>query len=129
MYDVARKEESMKPKKKLIEQAQANGSINRLNQLLSAAHILNCEANDLVSEANDLMIENGLNIGLLKRLHNDFVKSADRYFNEFAALVRTSESKMNMFSDLEAFDKSFREWAKLKPNWKPKEVENEESNP
>lgn len=37
----------MKPKKKIIDAAIANGSIDRLNMLLSAAHLLNCEANNL----------------------------------------------------------------------------------
>lgn len=43
----------MKPKKDLIKAAEADGSIDRLNSLLSAAHILNCEANMLVEEAAD----------------------------------------------------------------------------
>ena len=30
----------MKPKKHFIDRAQTNGSIDRLNQLLSASHIL-----------------------------------------------------------------------------------------
>ena len=67
----------MKPKKKIIDAAIANGSIDRLNMLLSAAHLLNCEANNLVEEASDLMAENSLLLGDLKKLHNDFVKVAD----------------------------------------------------
>lgn len=113
----------MKPKQKLIDQATVNGSMDRMNQLLSAAHILNCEANDLVEEADGLMNDNGLSLGLLKKLHNDFVKSSDRYFKEFALMVCAEKSKMDMFGDLEDFDKSFREWAKVQPDWKPKEVE------
>lgn len=60
----------MKPKKKIIDAAIANGSIDRLNMLLSAAHLLNCEANNLVEEASDLMAENSLLLGDLKKLHN-----------------------------------------------------------
>lgn len=33
----------MKPKKDLIKAAEADGSIDRLNSLLSAAHILNAK--------------------------------------------------------------------------------------
>lgn len=113
----------MKPNKQLINTAIANGSMDRMNMLLSAAHILNCEANNLVEEANDLMIANGLLLGELKKLHNDFVRVADKYFKEFATLITTDASKMDMFSDLEGFDKSFREWAKVPVEWKPKEVE------
>lgn len=111
----------MKPRKQLIETAVANGSVERMNMLLSAAQLLNCEANNLVEEASDLMAENGLLLGDLKKLHNDFVRVADKYFKEFATLVETDKSKMDMFSDLEEFDKSFRKWAKIPSDWKPKE--------
>jgi hypothetical protein len=113
----------MKPKKQLIDAAVANGSIDRMNMLLSAAHLLNCEANSLVEEANDLMAENGLLLGDLKNLHNNFVKSADLYFLEFSSLVETEKSKMDMFRDMDDFDAKFREWAKLPSDWKPKESE------
>lgn len=45
----------MTPKKQLIEKAKANGSIDRMNQLLSASHILSCTANQYAEEAADLM--------------------------------------------------------------------------
>lgn len=57
----------MKPRKQLIDAAVANGSIDRMNMLLSAAHLLNCEANSLVEEASDLMAENGLLLGNLRQ--------------------------------------------------------------
>ncbi len=38
----------MQPKKILIERAKANGSMARLNILISAAQILNCEANNII---------------------------------------------------------------------------------
>lgn len=113
----------MKPKKDLIQAAKADGSMNRLNSLLSAAHILNCEANMLSEEASDLMKSKGLLLGNLKRLHNNFVRSADMYFREFASLVETDKSKMDMFRDLDDFDSKFRVWAKLSADWKPKEIE------
>lgn len=113
----------MKPKKDLIKAAEADGSIDRLNSLLSAVHILNCEANMLVEEAADLMNAKGLLLGNLKRLHNSFVKSADMYFLEFSSLVETEKSKMDMFRDMDDFDAKFREWAKLPSDWKPKESE------
>ncbi len=113
----------MKPKKQLINTAIANGSMDRMNMLLSAAHILNCEANMLVEEAADLMNAKGLLLGNLKRLHNSFVKSADMYFLEFSTLVETEKSKMDVFRDMDDFDSKFREWAKLPSDWKPKESE------
>lgn len=114
----------MRPKKDIIKAAEADGSIDRMNCLLSAAHILNCEANMLVEEASDLMNAKGLLLGNLKRLHNNFVKSADMYFLEFASLVETEKSKMDMFKDMDDLDNKFREWAKLSKEWKPKKVDN-----
>lgn len=111
----------MRPKQTTIDAAKANGSIDKMTRLVSAVQILNCEANTLIEEANDLMLENNLSIGLIKKLHSDFLRSADRYFKEFESLVHTEESKMNMFSDLDNFDKLFREWMKSPSDWKSKE--------
>ena len=86
----------MLPKKKLVDAAIADGSMDRMNMLLSAAHLLNCEANNLVEEASDIMAEKNLLLGDLKKLHSDFVRCADRYFREFATLVTTETAKMDM---------------------------------
>lgn len=113
----------MKPKKTLIEKSIADGSMDRLNQLLSASHILLCEANTLIEEASDLMSDKGLMLGVLKKRHNDLVKCADSYFKEFASMVTEDKTKMDMFGDMDEFDQSFRAWAKVPLGWKPKEVE------
>ena len=110
----------MKPKEILIKNAIENGSVERLNILLSAAHILNCAANQYAEEAADLMAENGLLLGRLKQLHNNFIKSADMYFREFAGMVFNNQTKMAMFTDMESFDKVFREWSKIEKDWEPK---------
>lgn len=96
-----------------------NGSIARLNQLLSASHILLAEANSLVEEASDLMAANGLMLGGLKQMHNRFTQAADRYFQEFGSMVETEQQKMDMFRDMDGFDAYFRRWAKLPRDWKP----------
>ena len=38
-----------------MDAAVKDGSMDRLNMLLSAAHLLNCEANSLIEEAADVM--------------------------------------------------------------------------
>lgn len=110
----------MIPKKNLIEAAQADGSMDRLNQLLSATHILLCESNNLIEEASDLMAEKGLMLGMLKKRHNDLVKASDNYFSEFGSMITTEKSKMDMFSDMDDFDLSFRQWAKISKEWEAK---------
>jgi hypothetical protein len=116
----------MKPKEFLIKNAIANGSVERLNILLSAAHILNCTANQYAEEAADLMEKNGLLIGRLKQLHNNFLRSADMYFREFAGMVFNEQTKMAMFEDMESFDKVFREWSKIEKDWEPKQTTEED---
>lgn len=113
----------MIPKKKLIDIAVADGSMERMNMLLSAAHLLNCEANSLIEESADIMAKKGLLLGDLKKLHTNFVTAADRYFREFSTMVN-EKSKMDMFSDLEDFDKYFRKWAKVPCEWEPKKINN-----
>ena len=103
----------MKAKKQLIDRAAANGSMDRVNRLLSAAHLLNCEANGLIEETADILRENGLLLGELKKYHNDFVKCADRYFGAFAEMVTDEDKKTDMFTDMDEFDTMFRKWAKL----------------
>lgn len=103
----------MKAKKEIIRRAIENGAMEKVNRLLSAAHLLNCEANGLIEEANDILRENGLLVGELKKHHTDFVRCADRYFTEFATLVDGEKQKMEMFTDMEEFDKWFRKWTKI----------------
>lgn len=116
----------MKPKEILIKNAIENGSVERLNILLSAAHILNCTANQYAEEAADLMAKNGLLLGRLKQLHNNFIRSADMYFREFAGMVFNEQTKMAMFNDMDSFDKVFREWSKIEKDWEPKQIEDYE---
>lgn len=103
----------MKAKKEIIDRAVSNGTMDRVNRLISAAHLLNCEANSLIEETADLLKANGLLLGDLKKLHNDFVKCADRYFREFGTMVTDQGKKMDMFTDMDEFDAMFRKWAKI----------------
>ena len=56
----------MRPKQDLINIAIKDGSMDRVNMLLSAAHLLNCEANNLIEEASDVMIAKGYYLVILK---------------------------------------------------------------
>lgn len=103
----------MKPSKKIIEKAVEDGAIERMSKLLSFAHLLNCIANNAYEEASDLMQEYGLNLGLLKKRHGDFVRSADIYFKEFGSMVGTEQQKADMFSDMDELEVIVRKWAKI----------------
>ena len=101
----------MKAKKEIIDRAVKNGSMDRVNCLLSAAHVVLCVANNLYSEAGEVLADNGMMAGLLFRKHNLYHKAADAYFKEFASMVMTDETKMELFGDMEKVEKGIREWA------------------
>ena len=103
----------MTPKKSIIERAKEDGTLARVNKLLSAAHVLRCEAANIIGETADLLESRGLLMGELKKCHSDLDKVQDRYFSEFTKMVDTPQRGKDLFSDCDEFDKSFRKWAKL----------------
>lgn len=111
----------MIPKKRIIEAAQAKGVFERVTGLVSAAYMLTSEANTLIEESADILNDHGLLLGDLKRLHSDFVRCADRYFNEYSKMGQDG-AVMDYFTDLEQFDTDFRKWAGVPAGWKPKEM-------
>lgn len=103
----------MKPKQAVIDRAVKNGCISRVNKLLSLSHILLCTSNQYLEEASDELKTNGMLIGGIKKLHNDFLKKADNYFREFAKMITDQESKMDMFRDMESLDTIIRKWSRI----------------
>lgn len=103
----------MRAPKKAIQRAEANGSMQKVNYLLSAAYLLTAEANNLIEEAADVLRRNGLLIGELKKYHGDFVKSADRFFQDFQTMIDSPDRRGAFFKDLEDFDVAFRKWSKI----------------
>ena len=103
----------MKAKKEIVQKAVENGSMDKVNKLLSAVHLLNSQANDMVEEASDILRDNKLLMGELKKYHSGFVRCADRYFNCFAEIIADSGQGQAYFKDLEEFNIHFRDWAKI----------------
>lgn len=103
----------MKPKKELLLRMREDGVDKRINTLLSAVHVLHCEASNLFGETEDLLIQYGCLVGELKREHSAMVKAMDKYFNDFTSMIDSKQSGKDLFEDLDNFDKVFRKWAKL----------------
>lgn len=103
----------MKAPKDIIEKAKADRSIDRASLLLSAAYLLNTEASNIVEEAGDILRRSGLLLGEIKQVQTHFTNAANRYFRLFAEMIGESGQTSAYFEDLEAFDRHFREWAKL----------------
>lgn len=103
----------------LIQRAIDNGTMARFNLLVSAAQILNSVTNNLISEASELLTDNGLLTDGIADENRLYIKAADRYFKEFGKLVKDKGKEMDMFKDIDRFENWFRMWAKLKE--RPKE--------
>lgn len=103
----------------LIQRAIDNGTMARFNLLISAAQILNSVTNNLITEASELLTDNGLMTDGIADENKLYIKAADRYFKEFGKLVNDSEKEMDMFKDIDYLENWFRIWAKLKE--RPKE--------
>ena len=112
----------MRPKKKVIERAERNGSIQRVNQLLSTTHLLVCTANNYFEESAEVLKQNGMLIGEIKKAFNDYVYHATMYFNEFKTMI-TEKSKMEMFEDIDKFDEYLRQYNNIEKVWKPKTLQ------
>lgn len=96
------------------------------NTKTAMANIMNNYLPALYVEVQDISSGKGrygLLLGIIKKKHGDLLRVADAYFKEFASLVTTEQSKMDMFSDMDDFDNMFRAWAKIPADWKPKNME------
>ena len=103
----------MKPSQRILDRAKQNGTIDRAARILAAAYLLSSEANNLIDEAAELLERNGLMLGYLKHLQNQFATSASRYFIDYCRLADKSRDPMDYFNDLSEFSRRFRAWAKL----------------
>lgn len=103
----------------LIQRAIDNGTMARFNLLVSAAQILNSVTNNLISEASELLTDNGLLTDGIADENRLYINAADRYFKEFGKLVKDKGKEIDMFKDIDWFENRFRMWAKLKE--RPKE--------
>lgn len=90
-------------RKHVLSQAQRNGVLDRVHQLLSAAHILMYVANELVEEADTTLQQNHMRMGILKQHFKKMVKFADLYFECFAKTVPNDIKSKEMFRDMDQY--------------------------
>lgn len=109
----------MKPKKQIIERAHQNGTMYRVNILLSAAHLAAGISNNLFSEGADLLQDAGLHIGEIKKTYNVLQLAADRYFAEFATMITDPKTKHAFFSDLDDYTLAFRQFVGIEERFTP----------
>lgn len=107
-----------------VQKAEQNGSIARINQLWSAIFQLNTLANNMTDEISDILEMNHLRDGRLKYLHNNFIKSANKFFTEFNTIMKPG-IKMDVFKDMNKYAEKFYEILELERYWEPNEITEE----
>ena len=58
-------------------------------------------------------------IGLIKRYANGVLYNSDMFFREFSKMIKDDTSKMNVFKDIDVFDKKFRDFAGIQTGFLP----------
>ena len=106
----------------LIQKAKEAGILPRLERIISMIQLLSCEANDLLSEAEDSFKKAGLMTDKIVYMQREYYKAANVYFKEFSGIIKKTNTGDDMFSDLENFDNMIRIWADLKERPKPKSL-------
>lgn len=101
----------MKPKKEIVDKAYKDGAINKAALMLGLSYITLSVANNFMDEANDYIEPYGLNIGELKMVHNNLMKSADRYFKVCWEMFSKVCPVIDYFSDLASLEKVIKEWS------------------
>lgn len=107
--------QNIERKKRIVEQAEQSGAIEKVVQLMSAVYLLNSEAAVLRDDIEELLEENGLKLGRLGYTSKKLEEATEKYFKDFGKLVSKGQN-VNWANDLAAFDKMFREFAGLDTN-------------
>lgn len=108
--------------REILEKAKASGMFEKASHMISAVHILLCQANNMIGEVEDMFAEHRVVLDDIVTAQRQYYKSADRYFAELGKIVDENKLGSVMFQDLDDFDNVFRVWAGLKQMGKPKSL-------
>lgn len=108
----------MKPRKEIIDKAYKDGAIDKAAFLLALAYVTISTGNNIMEESNDWLDKYGLNIGEVKQAHNQFVKSADKYFKICWDIFSKECSALDYFKDLDDLEQKIKKWSDLDAKFK-----------
>lgn len=114
----------MLPKKALVQKAIKDGSMDRINKLLSLSMLLNAISNSLSDESADILRSHDLLVGPIKQKHTAMMRAADAFFKDFSTMITNPDCKKNLFEDLDSLQGIIFKWAKLDNDWEPKITDN-----
>lgn len=89
----------MKPRKKLIEEAKADGTLDKCDRLISSAFLLFVIAQDFYDEAGEKLSKHKLLLGEDKKQFNKSIDEMNKYTRDFAQTFLNGREGGQMFSE------------------------------
>ena len=109
----------MKPRKKLIEEAKADGTLDKCDRLISAAFLLFAIAQDFYDEAGEKLKKHGLLLGEDKKQFNKSIDEMCKYTRDFSQTFLNGREGGKMFNeDWEKYEKERIELLEIKEDFK-----------
>lgn len=108
----------------IIEEAKQSGKLEHASRVISLAHVVLSELNNIIGEVEDMFYEMKLVKDSTVAAQEKYYKAADAYFKEFGEIVEKNNLTMRMFEDIQDFDNLVKIWAKLKEQPKPASLMN-----
>ncbi|MEG1586197.1 MAG: hypothetical protein RR346_04925 [Bacteroidales bacterium] len=101
-----------KTRKDYVNEAIANGDIERLNKIHSAMILLFAVAEGLKGDAEEIEARSKIAVMDMKMCANKLSRAFDDYRASYRKMVG-KESGKDLIEDFEKFDKEFRRYAKI----------------
>lgn len=89
----------MKPRKTLIEEAKADGTLDKCDRLISSAFLLFVIAQDFYDEAGEKLLKHKLLLGEDKKQFNKSIEEMSKYTRDFAQTFLNGREGGRMFSE------------------------------
>lgn len=109
----------MKPRKKIIEEAKADGTLDKCDRLISSAFLLFVIAKDFYDEAGEKLKKHGLLLGEDKKQFNKSIDEMCKYTRDFSQTFLNGREGGKMFNeDWEKYEKEIIELLEIKEDFK-----------
>lgn len=106
---------------KAVEKFQEDGSLIRLNNLISMIFLLRAQSNRIMAEVEILLDRGNLVYGEIKNRLNRVYDTEDIFFNLLKELREDGDKGDDFMRDSDRFDVDFYNYMGIKQGWKPGE--------
>lgn len=106
---------------KAVEKFKEDGSLIRLNNLISMIFLLRAQSNRIMAEVEILLDRGNLVYGEIKNKLNRVYDTEDIFFNLLKELRKDGDKGYDFMHDSDRFDVDFYNYMGIKQGWKPGE--------